>query len=289
MEEFATLAQATRNAWYYSEGEEAVGPFQMEVLIKLSHAGVIDETTPVRKAEETEWQPLAAVVPTGTPPAPVPVQQEARYYYLDAADQPVGPFDVAALQRLHAEKVVRSDTLVSGVGDPEWLPAARLLKLPGDPTAFSAAHAAAQVLHPRYVPFEEYVKMMGLTLSFYFFYLVPCQSRDLKAITGKERLAFLPLLILGIVTVGLASFVVMVLWAYDLERHGKALNKAGRRESLGTLVLVLSVLCVLANFAIDGFFLAFVVAGLLSGSALWLLQREINLYAVTAPEAIASA
>ncbi len=286
MDQYATSAEVSLNAWYYSQADQDVGPFQMEVLSKLARAGIIDDATLVRKGDEKGWQPLAMVLSKEIPAAPVPVQDEARYYYLDAADQPVGPFDAATIQRLHTEKIVRADTLVSAIGDPEWVPAARLLKLPGTTVLMvpASTEANARIGHPRYLPFEQYVRMMGLTLSFYFFYLIPLQSRDLKAITGRERMEFTALLILGIVTLGLVLVVVMVLWAYDLERHGKANGKARRQESLGTIVLVLGVLCLLTGFVIDSFFLSFVVSAVLSGSALWLLQREINLYA-TAPEA----
>ena len=288
MDQYAS-SEASLNAWYYSQADQDVGPFQVEVLSKLARAGIIDDATLVRKGDEKGWQPLATVLAKEIPAAPAPVEDATRYYYLDAADQPVGPFDVATIQRLHTEKVVRADTLVSGIGDLEWVPAARLLKLPGTtvPMVPASTAANARVGHPRYLSFEQYVKMMGITLSFYFFYLIPLQSRDLKAITGRERMEFTALLVLGIVTLGLVLVVVMVLWAYDLERHGKANGKAGRQESLGTIVLVPGVLCLLTGFVIDSFFLSFVVSAVLSGSALWLLQREINLYA-TAPEATAT-
>ena len=280
------------NSWYYSQADQAIGPFQMDVLSKLVQAGVINDATPVRQADDAEWQPLATVLATATPPPPPPPQNETPYYYLDAADQPVGPFDVAALQRLHAEKVIRADTLVSGIGEPEWISAARLLKLPGAlaPVAALPAHREAQpvLVSPRQLPFERYVLLTALTLGLYPFYLVPCQSRDLKAITGRQRMEFTALLILGIVTLSLLLLVMQVLYAFDLERHGKAVNKASRQESLGTLVLVLTVLGVVLSFAIDNWFVSYLVGTFFGSGALWLVQKEINLYATT-PEPITTA
>ena len=287
MEEFS-LAQAPQNGWYYSQANRDVGPFQLEVLSTLARAQVIDDATPVRKANETEWHPLATVLPKDVATASAPFQNETRYYYLNTADQPVGPFNVATLQRLHGEKVIGVDTLVSGVGDPDWIPATRLLKLPppSPSLAWVQRSGTPDDIHPRYLPFERYVLMMTVTLGFYPFYLVPCQSRDLKAITGRERMEFTALLILSIVTLGLVLLIMQVLWAYDLERHGKAINKAGRKESLGTLVLGATALGFFACLAIDGFFLSTLVCSLFNGVGLWLVQREINLYAATPAVAI---
>ena len=269
------------NSWYYSQADQDVGPFQTDVLSKLVRVGVIDDATPVRKADETDWHPLATVLPKEIPPAPIPIQEEARYYYLDATDQPVGPFDVAALKRLHAEKVLGRDTFVSCVGDLDWVPAARLLSLPPpSPSATrQTAGGAPEEVRPRFLPFERYVRMMAATLSFYTFYLIPCQSRDMKAITGRERMEFTVLLILGIVTASLVLLVMQVLWAFDLERHGKSINKVGRREALGTLVLVPTAHGVVLSFAIDNSVVGFLIGAFLNCVGLWLLQNEINLYA----------
>ena len=277
------------NSWYYSQADQAIGPFQMEVLGKLVQAGIINDATLVRQAEDTEWQPLSTVLAAKSPPVPPPVRPEARYYYLDAADQPVGPFDRATIERLHAEQVVGAGTLVSGVGAPDWIPAARLLKLPvtSPPAPVSAASVASDDVHPRHLSFEQYITMTAVTVGFYPFYLVPYHSRDMKAITGRERIEFTALLILGIVTMGLLVLVMQVLDAFDLERHGKAAGTAGRRESLGIIVLVLSILGVVLSFAIDGF-AGFVVGAVLGSSGLWFVQKEINLYAVP-PEALRTA
>ena len=51
------------NSWYYSQADQAVGPFQVEALSKLAQVGIINDATPVRRAEETEWQPLDTVLP----------------------------------------------------------------------------------------------------------------------------------------------------------------------------------------------------------------------------------
>ena len=271
------------NNWYYQHEGQEVGPFRVEVLSKLADAGVITNDTPVKNTDEDSWRPLSEILPRQEPSAPIPAQEESRYYYLDASDQPVGPFDLTTLHRLHTEKVLSEDTLVSAVGEQEWIPAARLLKLPTARvlTPAPVVSSAGDDVHPRYLPLERYVTLTAMTLGLYPFYLVPLQSRDMKAITGRERVEFTALLILGIVTLSLVTLVMQVLYAYDLERHGKTVNKTGRRESLGIIVLVSTVLGVILSFAIDNFLVSFVVGVLLSNGALWLVQQEINLYAAS--------
>lgn len=278
------------NTWYYQHEGHEVGPFRVEVLSKLANVGVITNDTPVKNTGEDSWRPLSEILTRQEPSAPISAQEEARYYYLDTSDQPVGPFDLATLQRLHTEKVLSEDTLVSAVGEQEWIPAARLLKLPTARVLMTApvVSSAGDDVHPRYLPLERYVMLTAVTLGLYPFYLVPLQSRDMKAITGRERMEFTALLILGIVTLSLVTLVMQVLYAHDLERQGKAVNKAGRRESLGTIVLVLTVLGVVLNFAIDNFLVSYVVGISLANGALWLVQQEINLYAASSGTAQAA-
>lgn len=272
------------SVWYYSEADRVVGPFQVEALGKLLRAGVITDGTLVRSTEQEDWQPLTAVLAADAARTAA-MSGEARYYYLDTNDQPIGPFDLATMHCLHAERVLAADTLVSAIGESEWIPAARLLGLTGTPASAptrvttAATITASDGMHPRYLPFERYVLLTVFTLGLYPFYLVPCQSRDLKAITGRERMEFTALLILGIVTLSLVTLVVQVLYAFDLERHGKSVNRPGRRESLGTVVLVLTVLAVVLSFAIDSFFVGYLVGTLFGSASLWLVQKEINLYA----------
>ncbi len=121
---------------------------------------------------------------------------------------------------------------------------------------------------------------MGITITFYVFYVIPSYSNDMEAITSKSRIKFKPLLIIGIVTLGWALCVVLVLWAFELEKHGKSLHTVGREESLGARVLGITVLAFALPW-IDGAF-SVVASCALGAWGTWLLQREINLYAPTA-------
>lgn len=289
------------NTWYYRQGDQEVGPFRREVLDKLKHAGVIDKTTSVKNTDVPDWRPFGQVL---AEEAQQITASQPRYYYLDPSRQPVGPFDVASLRRLHDEGVISVETLTSAKGDAQWVPLASLSSVfdrRDRPSARGSRWLKETLFNlfgcfwtwydqpfgipvttkgdPCHRSFREFARMMILTLTLYSFYLVPLNSRDMKAITGRERMEFTGLLILGIVTFGVALAVMEILWAFDLERHGKADNTVGRQESLGIIVLVLNAVGIVLGFVVGDSILSPIIVGVLCASAIWMLQKEINLYA----------
>ena len=71
--------------WFYKNNDAEVGPFDHETLMKLSAAGVINESTPVRADDATEWSVWSEVAVSGAAasvdePPPVPA--------LTARDEP---------------------------------------------------------------------------------------------------------------------------------------------------------------------------------------------------------
>jgi len=267
--------------WHYRNGEQEVGPFPWEVLEKLKIAGVIDGNTLVKASDEQDWSAFAEVsnarnappTPLSTPlPTPLPTPlSDASYYYLDANRQATGPFDLQTLRRLHKEGVIRASTLTAAKGETQWITVSQLLGVPPEMPSAEIVNAV------RHRSFEQFCLMMGVTLTFYSFYILPSYSRDMKAITKRERMEFQPMLILGIVTLGLLLAVMMVAWAYDMEKHGKAMETVGRQESLGTYVLILNVISFLIALFSGG--VAIILSAALGVWAIWLLQKEINLYA----------
>jgi hypothetical protein len=111
--------------WYYRQGDQAVDPFEKDVLEKLSQAGIIDASTAVKHAVDGEWKTLGEVLRNGGGTQPQGsselVVNAPRFYYLADHRQPVGPFDLATLRRLFAEGRFTRDTLVSGIGEPDDL------------------------------------------------------------------------------------------------------------------------------------------------------------------------
>jgi len=284
------------NTWHYRKNEQEVGPFTWEVLEKLRIAEVIDGGTPIKASDEQDWRPFTEVsnAQNASTPPPPPSPSESSYYYLDANRQPVGPFDLQTLRRLHGEGVISASTLTSAKGESQWISVSQLLGVP--PTAIPPDATNA----PRHRTFEQFGLMMGVTLTFYSLYLIPSYSRDMKAITGKPRIEFNQMLTLMIVTFILAillgalsdnetvsaliSFVVtlpvnifIILWAYDLQNHGKLRETNRRQESLGAYVLALTVLAAIIGLFTGG--LAIVISIVVAVITLWLLQKEINLYA----------
>jgi hypothetical protein len=295
------------NTWYYQQGEQAVGPFDWEILVRLKVASVIDDVTPVKNSDGGNWYPLAeamnqkiASTENSIPPNP------ARYYYLDVNRQPVGPFDLNSVRSLFAGQVITESTFVTGTGDAQWIPVSQLLGIPENqqPPISTGANSDAKTSEPMRRTFGRLALMLGLTLGFYVLYLVPSYSRDMKAITEKPRMEFQPLLVLCIVSFALALLVsqisddaltvkffnfagglpvdvMLVLWAFDLEKHGKTLKTVNRQESLGAYLLVLTIIGSVIGLMSGG--LAIVVGMAIGGFAVWLLQKEINLYALPLP------
>jgi GYF domain 2 len=68
--------------WYYFNGNnETIGPFSKAVLVELSHAGQINNETPVFQEGTEAWQPFGAAFtqppePEDLPPEPEPLPPE---------------------------------------------------------------------------------------------------------------------------------------------------------------------------------------------------------------------
>jgi hypothetical protein len=183
---------------------------------------------------------------------------------------------LGSLRVLLEQGVIAVHTLVANQGDSRWLTVGERLGVPPQKTS---VWLGATSDAPIYRSFEQFALLMAMTLTFYMVYLIPANTRDLKAITGRSRMEFLPLLILGIASFGILLLVMLTLWAFDLERHGRNLGTPGRQESLGTYVLILNVLAVLIGCFAGG--LALLLSAALGAAAVWLLEKEINLYART--------
>lgn len=182
------------------------------------------------------------------------------------------------MQQLYATAVINLKTLVSARGDGEWVTVGEFLGIQGGPPSTNSSDVGVPCeALPRNRSFEHYALMMGVTLTFYLFYLIPLNSRDMKAITGRPRMEFTPLLFFGVLSIGVLLLVMLSLWAFDLERHGNERATPGRQQSLGAYVLALNILSLVLAFFSGG--LALVLSAAVTVAAVWLLEKEINLYA----------
>src|SRR4051812_16240643 len=181
---------------------------------------------------QTDWSGLCRLIETSLTESKPAVTEDPGFWYLDNAGQPNGPVSSTELQTLFKGSRITAGTLVARRGDPGWV---RLETVPGFATIVSVDGSveapAGTVVKCRRS--HDFAIPMGVTLSFFSFYLVPSYSRDMRLITGKPRIQFKPLLVLGIVTIGLALSVMLTVWAFDLERHGKEKKTPRGRKSLG--------------------------------------------------------
>ena len=127
------------------------------------------------------------------------------------------------------------------------------------------------------------VLLFVVTLGIYGFFLIPDLGRSVNTIIGRNKYSFPVVLVVGIVTLGLALTVYEILYAFDLERKGGEAKPGRRAESLGSYVLILNIVAVVVAFLSGG--LAFIVSAFLATWATWLVQKETNWYAEANPTA----
>jgi len=250
----------------------------------MQRAGLINEDTPVRPSDDAPWIPLGKI--QGAEPAKdaSPERGSATvesFYYVDASGKTIGPVSREELLGLRTGGRITTTTLVARRGDASWIALGDLLGNVGQGAGQTASIPTDPAIQPVSRSLQDFIVLMAATLTLYTFYVVPSYTRDIRIITGKQRIQYKPLLILGIVTLSFALIVLMVTWAFDLERHGRERRTPGRQESLGAHVLALNVATLLIPMIWGGWAPIFV--GLVTGAwAVWLVQKEINLYAAPA-------
>ncbi|MDX9976368.1 MAG: DUF4234 domain-containing protein [FCB group bacterium] len=116
-----------------------------------------------------------------------------------------------------------------------------------------------------------------VTLGLYGFYLIPDFGRSVNAALNRRKHSFSVVLILGILTLGVALTVYEIIYAYDLERNGRQAGFGERVSSLGTYVLVLNIVSWIVVFMSGG--VALIVSAFTGIWATWLVQKELNLLA----------
>ncbi|MDY3555836.1 DUF4339 domain-containing protein [Gemmata sp. JC717] len=228
----------------------------------------------------------------------------ANWYYTSGVTR-LGPVSDAELRALAANGKVRPSDLVWRKGMSEWVPASRIkglcpvtdeppplptpLSLPDDKRPVSRATTSPRRRHREEVEpvlvWEAWQIWLFsiISLGLFELYLVPSWAQEMERITGKRRLPFGVLLLLGVVTLGVALAVVHVIYAFELERHGRECGRRGSRPQLGAWVLSFNVVALVWSLATAG--IGFLLGGfILNTAALWLMQSELNSYSVT-PEA----
>jgi hypothetical protein len=132
-------------------------------------------------------------------------------------------------------------------------------------------------IRPRNLAF---VAIMGVvTLTIYNYYLMYQWAKELNALEGRQRYGPGSLILICIVTLGLAGVIIEIVFARNLENRTRTLRVAGAFPSLAAAVGGLNV----AALAIALLTSYGIVALVLGTMASVLVQREFNLLASVWP------
>jgi len=94
-----------------------------------------------------------------------------------------------------------------------------------------------------------FVILMLVTLGFYWFYVVYHWTREVNGWLGEEKYSPALVLLLSILSCGVAGLIFECLFAYDIEKATAARELPDRRKDLGVLVLVLNLIaCMVCGF-----------------------------------------
>jgi len=116
-----------------------------------------------------------------------------------------------------------------------------------------------------------------ITLTFYGAYLAVRWAADVNHIIRRPKYNSAIVLVLGIVTLTIGFVVVVVIYAFDLERRGSAISLNGRLENLGVYVLTANILGIAIGLFSGG--VAIILSLVISVIAFWLVQNELNKFA----------
>jgi hypothetical protein len=126
------------------------------------------------------------------------------------------------------------------------------------------------------------VLLCTVTLTLYGFYWIPKLGLDVNRVIRREKYSFGLMLVLGILTLGLALAVFETLFAYDLQKSEEYRALPRPNRNLGGVVLALNVVAILLSVLTAG--LGLIVSIVLGIWATWLIQDGINQLALTKQE-----
>ena len=127
---------------------------------------------------------------------------------------------------------------------------------------------------PRHRDLGYIALVSAVTLGLFGFYLIPKLGEELNFVLGVRRYRFWVVLLLGILTIGIALSVYECLYAYNLQRHPAYQQLPIAKRDLGGLVLTLNLIAVVVSIATGG--LAFIVSLIIGVWATWLIQDAMN-------------
>ena len=132
----------------------------------------------------------------------------------------------------------------------------------------------APLARPRHRDLGFVALLSAVTLGLFGFYWVPKLGEELNFVLGVRRYRFWVVLLLGIVTIGLALSVFECCYAYNLQKHPAYQRLPIAKRNLGGLVLTLNLIALIVSIATAG--LGLIVAIIIGVWATWLIQDAMN-------------
>lgn len=192
-------------------------------------------------------------------------------WYFAPRGECLGPVTDEAAAALVTSGEITSATLVWREGCDGWVPAWKT-------SLFQAAASVPPTNAPPVRSVAKVVVLTALTFGFYQLFLTSRWSREVNAVLGRRKYRPARMVLLHIITLGLASYVLEIMWANDLQKSGERLRLSGRYTTLRAAVVVLIGVSLLADVFHNGI----LNATLGPAAALFvlaLLQHELNKFA----------
>jgi uncharacterized protein DUF4234 len=90
-----------------------------------------------------------------------------------------------------------------------------------------------------------FVLLCIITLGIYWFYLVYHWAKEVNGLVGRAKYPPLVVLLVNILTCGLAGLAFECLFAFDVAETGRRHQLAGRMEQLGMWVIIINCVAIL--------------------------------------------
>ncbi len=123
------------------------------------------------------------------------------------------------------------------------------------------------------------VLLMIVTLGIYWFYLCYVWAKEINGLAGRVKYQPWAVLLVNIVTCGLAGLVLECLFAFDIAQESGARGVRQRMENLGVCVIICNCAAPLLSVTMCGVVIAMPL-GILASA---LVQVELNKLATINP------
>lgn len=131
----------------------------------------------------------------------------------------------------------------------------------------------AEVADIKHRDIAVFVTLNVVTLGIYWFYVIYHWTKEINGLSGRVRYSPALVLLVSILTCGMAGLVFECLFAYEVVEAGRKSGMAGRNEQLGEWVIACNVLAMLTALIPFVGLLVALPLGILASA---LVQVELN-------------